>query len=359
MKKLVILLTFLTSACVQQEIVDELLLIHATGIDYVDELNFRATVSVPIYKGDNGNNSGEGVTSETITAVGRTAKNIRAEMDSKSPKLINNSKLAVVLFNNEMAKKGIIEQGDTFYRDPLVGQRLYLGVFEGSTNQLLENQPSLQPEISKYLSELIEQNINNHNIPKSNMHVFVYRLYQEGMETYLPYLKKVNDQVQVTGVAIFKNDKMVSALSLEESIIFKMLIENFQGGTYEVALPDKEFASIRNLSAQSSYQVEMRKGMPEITLNLRTKGYVNEYSGIPLDQKKINEINHLLEEELTVEISKLIKKFQDLETDPVGLGFQVKTRTRGWDEQKWTDQYPNVKVHVNVDTIITHGGVSD
>ncbi|PYZ94660.1 hypothetical protein CR194_03780 [Salipaludibacillus keqinensis] len=360
MKKLMIIFLLLTTACVPTKIVDELMLIHATGFDYIDEKNMRATISVPVYHQGSGHSAGEqSVTSETITGVGHTAKDIRSEMDSKSPRLIENSKLAVVLFDHETANNGIIDTVDTFYRDPTVGQRVYLTVYEGQTRELLEQNLSLQPEISRYLTELIEQNIKNHELPKSNMHVFLYRYFQKGMDPFLPYLKKSDGQVQVDGLAIFKKDKMCTILSREDSFIFKMLVESFQEGTFEISLKDEEYATIMNLSTRAKYSLQKDSDSPKITINLFTKGYVNEYSGETLDQKKLDAINEILEEELTKKISTMIETFQELNVDPIGLGFQVKTRTRGWDEKEWTRQYPDVPVDVNVTTKITHGGVSE
>ncbi|RNA69368.1 Ger(x)C family spore germination protein [Alteribacter keqinensis] len=353
-----IIYALLLSGCVPTEVIDELQLIHTSGFDYIDEDVTQVTVSIPKYIGADQKTS-TNIESETITASGTTAKGIRDKLDSKSPKIINNSKLSSVVYNQELAEKGIYELIDTYSRDPSVGQRMHLLVYEGNTKELLESHLSIEPEISRYISELVEQNTKHTDLPKTNIHVFLYRYHQDGMDAFLPYLGMSEDKLQVKGLAIFKDDKMVSSISMQESFLFKALVESFSEGTYEIKLEGNEYATFMNLIARTKYKLHYESGKPVLTAKVTAKGSLSEYSGGRLDEKKIKEFEDELTEQLKEEIKALIKKFQYLDADPLGLGFQVKTRTRGWNAEKWSETYPDLKVNVEVNTTITHGGISE
>ncbi|MBM7094407.1 Ger(x)C family spore germination protein [Bacillus sp. H-16] len=353
-----IIYALLLSGCVPTEVIDELQLIHTSGFDYIDEDVTQVTVSIPKYIGTDQDTS-TNIQGETITATGTTAKDVRAKMDSKSPKTLENSKLSSVVYNKELAEKGIYELIDTYSRDPSVGQRMLLMVYEGSTKALLESHLSIEPEISRYISELIEQNTHHTDLPKTNIHVFLYRYHQDGMDAFLPYLGMSEDKLQVKGLAIFKDDKMVTTISMRESFLFKVLIESFNMGTFEIKLKEEEYATLMNLNAKTRYKLDYESGKPVLTAKVTANGALNEYSGERLDERKINEFEGELTKQLKAEIEALIKKFQDLDVDPLGLGFQVKTRTRGWDAEEWSKTYPDLKVNVEVNTTITHGGISE
>ncbi|WP_157842964.1 Ger(x)C family spore germination protein [Bacillus sp. FJAT-44742] len=345
-------------ACVNQEIIDEIQLISTIGYDFLQEDLVEGSVSIPIYGPGQELHQGEGsVRSETISGIARTSKDLRAQLNTRSRHELNSSKLAVVLYNDELAKHGIMELVDTLRRDPIIGRRVFLAVLEGKTKQLLNLNSPLEPEISQYLSDLISQNTEAQGLPKTNLHVYLYRFNALGMDPFLPLLEQTEDQVEVKGLAILKDDKMVTAIDREEMFIFKMFVENFDNGFYEVTLSPDESADLFNLQARSSYHVKNGNQTPEITVILDIEGRITEYSGVNLDDQKVEEIQHRAEEELQKRAEKLITQFQALEVDPIGFGDQVRSRTRKWDYENWKTQYPHLDIKVETNVQISNAGV--
>ncbi|PYZ98211.1 hypothetical protein CR205_06345 [Alteribacter lacisalsi] len=355
---IILLLPFLCTACVPTEVVDDLQFIHAAGFDYIEDSDLvRATVSVPIY-GFGQEQESASFESETITAEGRTAKQIRARMNSKSPKVLENSKIEAVIYNEKIAEQGLYEYVDTYDRDPKVGQRVYLAVYAGSTQELLEKKLPIESEISRYIADVIEQNVEHTDIPNTNMHIFTYRYFQEGMDPFLPYLRMDGDQIQIKGMAVFKDDVMKGYINIEDTFIMKMLVESLSEGTYEVDVDGENFATLQNLNAKTRYSVKNHTlSPPEITADIVVTGYINEYSGDTLNDNVLKEIDVKMKEQIKNDAENLITRFQEMGVDPTGLGFQVKTRTRNWNQAEWLEQYPDVKVNVNVTSKITHAGV--
>lgn len=56
----------------------------------------------------------------------------------------------------------------------------------------------------------------------------------------------------------------------------------------------------------------------------------------------------------------MIKEFQERGVDPIGFGFEVKSRKRGFDFKKWEEQtYPTVKIDVEAEVRIISTGISE
>ncbi|MFB5660474.1 Ger(x)C family spore germination protein [Alteribacillus sp. HJP-4] len=354
-------LLIVTPGCVQPEIIDEVELIHALGYDWAGEDMVEGSVSIPLFQEEQELPMAKGsmAKSATITTTSHTSKDLRVELSARSPKTFNSSKLSVVMYNDELAERGIMRLVDTLRRDPVVGRRIYLCVVNGNVKQLLTTQSPLEDEVSSYLSSLIDQNIESQGLPTTNLHVFLYRYYGRGMDPYLPIIEKVNDQIELKGLAIMKEDKLVSTINLKDAFVFKMLVERFKRGMYEVNLGKHEFATIQNLQAHSTYKIKRGNQTPVISVNLDMKGFINEYSGEKLTPSKVKQIKKKVKREIQQNAEKLIKEFQEQEVDPIGFGDQVKTRTRQWDEKNWNEKYPDLDIQVTTNVQIVHSGVSD
>jgi spore germination protein len=72
----------------------------------------------------------------------------------------------------------------------------------------------------------------------ANIHEFKYSLVGKGMDPVLPLLKLQNDRVVISGVALFKDDKMVLSLNVKQMRLMKLLLGNVKQGTFEVKLDD-------------------------------------------------------------------------------------------------------------------------
>jgi len=78
-----------------------------------------------------------------------------------------------------------------------------------------------------------------------------------------------------------------------------------------------------------------------------------------VDPKKIEEFQKAFEEDLERNSSELITSFQKENVDPVGFGYEAKSRKRGFDLKKWKEQYPNVKIKVTSEVRIIGTGITE
>ncbi len=355
MKKISIvsLILLLLSGCVTKQIVDEIQLASSVGFDYVDDNMIRGTANVTVHKWK------EEVEMETIFAVSTTTKDVGFLLNTKSSKPLHLGKLSSILISEELARKmDIMEIIDTFTRNPAVGRRLFLAITSGPAYEMYNVEKLLERNISMDIRELIRNNIDKQNIPKTNFHVFLKQVYEIGQTPYLPYISKVEDLVQITGIALLRQGSFVHKLDLDEAFTLKLLAEKFSNGFLDIVLPSGEKAVLRNIESKTKYKIEKNTNRPHITIDVLFKGTVNEYTGDIIDENVMSEINRTVTKKIETDIQNLLHLLQKLELDPIGIGRRVKAVNYNFDIEEWNEHYKNMKFDVNVKTIIAGHGIS-
>lgn len=355
MKKIYIIffsLFFLTS-CVSKKIVDEIQLVSSLSFDYKEENLIEGTANISVHKWN------KEIETETISATSETTKDIGFLLNTKSAKPIHTGKLSSILFNEKLAsEKGLLEVIDTFVRNPTIGRRLFLAITSGHAREMYEVEKALEKDISYDIRELIQQNIDQQNIPKTNLHVFLKQVHQIGQSPYLPYVSEVENLVQVTGVALFERDRFVHKITLDEAFILKLLVEKFSNGVYEVNLPNGENATIRNIESKTKYDIDKNTNEPNISITVEIKGIINEYTGETINDQIIKKINVAVSKGIEQDAQKFLTLMQQLKIDPVGIGFRVKSRNRHFDYNEWKKHYETMPFDIKVKTTITGHGIS-
>lgn len=85
---------------------------------------------------------------------------------------------------------------------------------------MLNKEFPLQTEIGTYLKDMLDHNMERGNLPKSNMHLFMRAYFEKGHDPFMPILSYTNNVLQVDGTALFKDDRFVHALDIEEAFFF-------------------------------------------------------------------------------------------------------------------------------------------
>jgi spore germination protein len=211
-----------------------------------------------------------------------------------------------------------------------------------------------------FLSDLIEHNIKQGMLPKTNLHNFTKAYYSEGKDPFLPYIKLEGKVVSIKGIALFKGDKYVDYIKEENNFIFKILHEKFaKKSAVTVELDEGSFASIHNISSKSRYNITDPLTEPSINIKVTTEAVIREFTDGEITKETVKKIESKVEEEIIKKGEEMIRKFQELKIDPLGIGNHVKHRTREWDKEKWRDLYPDATIKVEANVKISEFGIID
>lgn len=337
------------SGCVEKEIIDDVNIEMGVGYDLVEDDKIEGTVMIPIFNPD------KKIGNFTYSATATSSRDLIQEIQRKSAQPLVTGSLEIALFGEGIAKKGIREFTDAFERDASIGARVYFAVADESAKRILSGTYGNRGN-AVHLSQLIEHNMETRNLPITNMHLYLFDLYQEGKDPYLPILKKVEPEIiDIVGIALFKDDKLMSELPPDKMFFFKLLTDKFSEGSFKLDV-GKEIVVIKDLD--SKHKIKLTKRDPySITVEIKIKGLIREYTGRIVTPEIIKKIEKEFEAQVNKEASAMIKDFQEQGIDPVGFGEFIKSKTRGFDFKRWEDEYKNLTVNVKTDMIITEVGI--
>ncbi|UAL48817.1 Ger(x)C family spore germination protein [Sutcliffiella horikoshii] len=344
---------FLTG-CLEKEIVDDINIESVEGFDLIGENEVMGTFVVPVYQAD------KKIVNETFTAISQLNKDILRSAQKESSVPIVNGSLELVLFNKAMAEKGILQLVDGLQRDASIGTGLYLAIVDGETKELLEQNLGTRGT-GDHLFNLLKHNIERRDVPKTNLHIFLSDYFQKGKDPNLPILKKTEDSAEIVGVAVMKKDKYEMTIPNEKLFYFKTLVDKHSDGTVSLEVDGKEeFVSIRSIKTDRKFKVKWEDDTPSIKITVRLDGAVREYTGNKVTPKELKEFQKLLEDKIIKESQSMIQEFQEKGVDPIGLGYEAKSRKRGFDYKKWKDEtYPTLRVQVEADVRLISTGITE
>ncbi|WNF22447.1 Ger(x)C family spore germination protein [Mesobacillus jeotgali] len=342
------LMSLLLTGCVEKEIIDDVNIEMGVGYDQKND-KIEGTVMVPIFNPD------KKIGNFTFSATATSNRDLIQEIQRKSAQPVVTGSLEIALFGEEIAKKGIKDFIDAFERDPSIGARVYFAVADDKAKEILSGTYGTRGN-AIHLSQLIQHNTETRNLPITNMHLYLFDLYQEGIDPYLPILKKTEPEIiDITGIALFKDEKMVKELPSDKMFFFKLLTDKFSEGAFKLEVDGKDVA-VKDLDSKNKFKLSKRNPYT-VDIEIKVEGLIREYTGEMLTPGIIKKIEKEFEEQVNKETMEMIQEFQEMGIDPVGFGQFIKTKTRGFDFKRWEDEYKNLTVNVKTDVTITEVGI--
>ncbi|MFL0363990.1 Ger(x)C family spore germination protein [Pseudobacillus sp. 179-B 2D1 NHS] len=349
-KGVLLILCFFLSGCIQKSIIDEVHTQRGVGYDTASNDKIRGTILLAEYSTDRTTKN------VTMSVVDQSSVNILNKAQRQSDATIVYGSLKLVLFSEAIAKKEIIEISDAFVRDARIGSRVYFAISEGRAQEMLEGDYGKQGNAT-YISQTLEHNIASGDVPRTNLHLFVYNYTQQGKTAYLPMVKKLNeDRIDISGIGLLDwQGRLIDKVSTDDMFYFKLLVDKYSAGTKTVQL-DGDRATIKSIRSENKIKVS-KKNPFSFKINIKIEGIIQEYRGRRLTPQKIKEFEKAFAQQITESTKKQIKHFQHLGIDPIGLGRKAKQQTRNFDFKKWKEEYKDVTVQVNTDVVVLESGV--
>ena len=225
----------ISAGCVQQKPLEKLGLITTSGYDMEGKNQIKGTAVVQ--KFDPMTQSA----TKVITSVAKTSKGLRQQQNLQSNQKLVSGQLRSVVYSRELAKKGIIQLVDTLNRDAAIGNMVYLTIADKSASEIMEIETNNKGRLNlgTYMYNLIKQNVEGEQIISPTLHEFNHNYYDIGKDPVLPILKVKNKDVIISGVGLFKDDRLVDELKQGDLFYLKILIDKYKAGTKEMGFNDR------------------------------------------------------------------------------------------------------------------------
>ncbi|USK42268.1 Ger(x)C family spore germination protein [Cytobacillus oceanisediminis] len=347
-QSIIICLSLLLSGCLDKEIIDDINIEVGVGYDLTEEEKdkYRGIILFQEFQPDGS------VINRTFSGNGKLRQDILLDVSKQSSEPVVTGGLVLAILGTEISRKGIYDIIDSFQRDPSIGARVLFATAEGTAEDLVKGEYGTRGN-STYINNLIQHNIDHRDIPKTNLHIFVRDYFQKGKDPFLPRLKKIgNDKVEIDGISLFQKDKEVDILPVKDMFFFKLLVDKYSEGNFDVKLNKGENAAVKSI--RSKHKISLSDN--HATISIKIEGIIREYTGDAL-APVVADIEKNLEKKIKKECLRLLKRFQDLGIDPVGLGQKKKTMNRNFDFKKWEDEYKTLGIDVKCNVVIEETGV--
>ena len=208
--------------------------------------------------------------------------------------------------------------------------------------------------MSEELFEMLKFSHEGNFYSKNNsVNDFLLMYHQKGREIYLPYIEIVDERPQLTGAAVFRNDKMVKKFPIEETKLINIL-RSSKGKGY-LSIPSDNALEYLDIEGENKVDVKVSNKDG----NLKYDIFVKILGDLRIDtlNKKIFtkeqalKTEKLYEDKLQKDLNEEVKKIQeDYKVDCLDLGKYAIAkygRDNGYDGQEYFIN-ADIEVHVNV-----------
>lgn|GEM_PF-3761526 len=351
-------LTCLSSGCIYSRSIEVLGMITVLGIDKGEREHHLVTVGMPIFQKE----AAENVI--RLSAEGSSVVNALEEISQNTELDLVTGQIRTVVIGEELAKEGVAKHLDLVTRDSDFPLNAAITVCKGKANEFLQYKPKEDPRMGIYLRELLDSAEKRGLIMDADITTFYIKKNAEGWDPCLPFLEITEEGVTFVGRALFRHDKMVGFLSMEENKIETVLDE--QAIVTPISFEDpfgkdeegnkRAKVNIQVNSAQTKVKTSLENGQVKALIKVSIIAEIidNESNIDLLDPQIINVYNASFAEQFSRRAESILAKTQELRTDPLGVGAYFRMQNyKIWEalggDETWRDYWMTAEVKVETE----------
>lgn len=322
---------------------------------------------IPLGPGEGGGGGGGMSTRETVwvlSLAGHTIADALSNLQQEVSAKLFFGHLRIVVVSEEVARRGVENINLFLRRNAEVRTTSWMVV-----STLMKAAPALERVPTLYLLSTLEEGVKMGKLPIDFLAAFWARSTKKGQEGILPYIdKEKGENVNIAGLAIFKNERMVDVVKPIEAVGFMGIRgENPAGYHVIVPVPDTDgTVTVHSIKRRSKITGTIKNGLPSITINAEVDWQLDENSNksVVINQEKLKKIEKELEKTLKKTNEELIKKTQGLESDIFGFGEYIRGKEpKYWAQhvgtkEKWQELYKKIRIDYQVKSKIRRVGMT-
>ncbi len=395
------MLMFLTTGCWGARETDQMAFILVMGIDKGQNNLVQVTFQIAIPQAIGGKDGGKpGESTEIISVEAASlfgALQLANAFVSRELTFIHNK---VVIVSEDIAREGMAKYINPLVRSREIRRTTFLMVSKGKAREFIEkNKPILEKSPSRQFETFMQANFFTGFLPYSIIHEFYKNIKSPGSQpftnlvgvekeenltnkkpgdgdiiknevAYLPgeIPRKGGNKIEIIGLAVFRDDKLVGFLNGAETRYHQMITGNFRSAIFTFPDPQRDEKNniivIKiNKGRSPDIKVTFPEDKPHIEVKLILEGEIlSIQSGINYEATdKIGGLQSYIEKLISSEALKMIKKTQqEFKSDICGFGEYTRKyfwTWKEWEEFNWLKRYPEADVKVTTELAIRRTGL--
>ncbi|MDF2681316.1 MAG: spore gernimation protein [Brevibacillus sp.] len=356
---------------------EDMAMIGVIGFDYTGDQDVKVSVSIPVPS------SRDKEMTQTYAINASVTSEAMLMLSTMAERTMSLSQLRVILFSEEYARKvGISRVLLDLYRNPIVGENVFVAIVKGRAEDVIRGDYKHKPELNTYLNNLLRPRVETAFTSFASIKDFVYMMTSEVCDPNLPYLVKRGEDVEVARVALFRGDKMIDFMSQREGKMVQAMVGRSRLPRMSFSFPkqEKKGAKIDVVTAEeSSEQKEEQivldfvwaKGRvrsngsltnPLIRIRLEMRASLVGYTGTKDLEKKeqFDALKTQLEAQIKKEAIEMLERLQKAGIDPAQLEESLRQKYHGdWNRTVGLKLYQKADFDVQVSMEIIGFGTMD
>ncbi len=363
MKTFILLLMFslfILSGCTKQGTtpsLEELGMISVLAFDYIDNESMKMTAIMPQPAAESEKHT------QLFTVETDLVQKGLVDISSKADKTASLKQLRVILFSEEFAKKGEMKRlVQDLYRNTDVRSNTYLGIVKDSAEEVLSTEYKDKQNLSSYINNVFQPKQYTYFTPFIAVHDFINDQTNPLISAIVPYLELKENLINIEGIAVFNDGKMIHVFTPQEGSIIQILRGQKRLSILAVTLDQNSNEKLTFESIKSKSKITSNRNInaPKIKIEVTFKGKLSEYVGEKdlSDIKEIEKLEKEVSKKMEGEIREFIKMSQELSSDPVGFFESFRMRYKGdWQTDLTRELLAIAEFDVKVETHIWTTGI--
>lgn len=297
--------------------------------------------------------------SGTSTSIVDSREERQLKIDKKF--LVGLEKVDIISETN--AEYGIRNIVDVLFKLPFGNDTAFVAVCRGDILDVLNYKAKGYPSSGDYIEGLLK-NANQYNFFPKNLRLIdlFIALDSEGRTLKIPCIETTEEGIEITGNYLFKADKIIAKLNMEDTRLLNILSSKNSKGTLTLQKGlDKYIDYYSKVKRKVSCSKSDNKY--NFTIDLRFKGIIlsNElYKDLMKDPKEVNKFEKNMEADIELMCNEFISKMKNqYRVDCLELG-RVAAAKYGRDTGiDWNRVVPDSNIKVNVSVKVDNQGRGD
>lgn len=336
-------------------------LVLMMGLDRVDGGALRVTLQlavpgqIPLGPGPGGGGGGGQEPARAVEVMEATGPTLEAALDRlrvSTNKRIFLGHLRVVVVGERLARDGLVDLYDGLRRSPEIRRLARVLVARGEAADLVRTAPRIERVPTRFFIELVNTAVGLGKVPDVFLGTVWIQSSAPGQEAVTPLVEVHGDGARIAGLAVFRGNRMVDALSLEETGLLMMAMGTGRGGPTLFVPHRGGRVAVRVFSSRAQVQPRWdgRKVGVRLVIRAEADVVVRTARRAVNSPRELAAIARTAEAQIRGDLLRLVARTQRAGTDVFGFGEHVRVRLPGvWQyvggtKTAWERYYPQVRV---------------
>ncbi|MCY9662492.1 Ger(x)C family spore germination protein [Paenibacillus chondroitinus] len=377
------LLGLVLSGCWDRHELNDLAITVGVGLDKSGD-EYLVTVQI-VNPNEVASKKGAGYSTPitTLSARGISILEAARKLTTSAPRKLFASHLRIIVIGEELAREGVAKVLDGITRDHEIRSDFYLIVARGTTaskvlqiltpieripaNKMFKTLETSEKAWAPTVSVRIDQFITKLSEPTTESVLTGIRIEGDPKKgrskSSLGETKPITN-LQYTGLALFKQDKLVDWLNEDESKGYNYIVGNVKSTMGHLECPKGGTLTVEIIRSKTKMKGVVKNGKPEINLHVILEENVSEVQ-CDIDLLKPETI-HELEETAAKALKKVmyasINKAKENKADIFGFGEVIEdVSPKLWKEMEpdWQNEFAKLQVNISADLHIRRLGTTN